>query len=352
VANPAFRRPNLEVFSRSMVAAAQALAVEWDAAAQANRPVDVGADLARMTLRIAGQTLFSLDLAGEAAEVGQALDLVLHHFGAHAADIFFLSPGVPTPGNVRYQRAVASLDDVVGRIVRERRAAGGSHEDLLGLLMDAQDSETGHRMDDRQLRDEVMTMLLAGHETTATALTWTLALLGQHPGERRRLEAEIDTVLQGRAPGPGDLRQLPVLDRVLRESLRLYPPVPALGRRATEDDVICGVEVKRGSDVYLWPWAAHRHPAIWTEPEAFDPDRWLDPKTPTGQPLPNHAWMPFSLGQRKCIGERFAMMEAALCLAVLVQGRRLVLPSGADLRPELLLTMRPRTRLWMGVQAR
>jgi cytochrome P450 len=244
---------------------------------------------------------------------------------------------VPTPGNRAFARALATLDQAVLGVIAQRRR-DGPKADLLSMLMDQADPDTGEVMDDQQLRDEVMSVFLAGHETTANALSWTFVLLGQAPDVLAQVVAEVDAVLGARAATLADLPRLPLLARVIKESLRLYPPVWALGRTVLEDTALDGVHLRKGALVFVCPWSLHRLPEFWPRPGAFDPDRWLG-ATPGSE---RGAYLPFSLGQRKCIGDGFALAEAQLLLATIVQRARVTLVPGQRFVPEPVITLRPR----------
>jgi cytochrome P450 len=244
---------------------------------------------------------------------------------------------------------VAVLDGVVDQIITHRRHTPDEHEDLLAMLMEARDEQSGEAMDDQQLRDEVMTLMLAGHETTSTALAWTLYLLSQHPGVREELEAEIDRVLNGRTPELEDLPKLPYAAMVLQETLRLYPPAWGLARWCHEADEVGGYYVAPDSSVTLSPFLTHRHPDFWPDPERFDPQRFTPEQE---RERPRFAYLPFGGGPRQCIGNQFAMTEALLILATIIQRYRLALPPGYTVSIDPQITIRPKGGLPMFIHAR
>jgi cytochrome P450 len=250
---------------------------------------------------------------------------------------------VPTPNRWRLRQALRRLDPLVFRIIAERRASGIDHGDLLSSLLAAQD-EDGSRMTDRQLRDEAMTIVLAGHETTALALTWTWYLLSQHPEAAASLRSELDTVLGGREPGVADVGQLPYAEAVINEAMRLYPPIFAIGREAIEPCDVGGHHLPAGSNVYIVLWVLQRDPRFFEQPNAFRPERWLDG---LAHRLPRGAYFPFGGGPRLCIGQPFAQMEATLLLATIAQRFDLQLPLGQQVVPLPSLTTRPRDGLRM-----
>jgi len=292
----------------------------------------------QVTLRLVGETLLSSDVTSEASAVGRAITVALEHLIHRTLHPFGAPEWVPTPRNLGFRRALRTLDDVVHGLIAERRKGGGPQGDLLAMLMEATDPETGEGMSDAQLRDEVMTIFLAGHETTANALAWTVMLLGRAPEVERQVLAEPDAVLQGRTPTMGDVPKLPFLGMVLKESMRLYPPVWSLARRVVEREVVQGVTFEKGSLVFLCTFALHRHPGVWRDPEAFDPSRWA----PGAPPPPKGAYLPFSTGQRKCIGDTFATVEATLILATLLSRVHLELVPGQTFEPEPVITLRPK----------
>jgi cytochrome P450 len=333
IAQPAFHRERLAGFADSMVSAATEAVASWPEHA----PFDLAHALMHCTLRIVGQTMLSTDVTREAEAVGDALTVVLGHLIRRTVSPFAPPEWVPTPGNRAFARALATLDQAVLGVITQRRREGPK-ADLLSMLMDQADPETGEVMDDQQLRDEVMTVFLAGHETTANALAWTFALLGQAPDVLERVVAEVDAALGARPATLADLPRLPLLARVIKESLRLYPPVWALGRTVLEDDVLDGVRLRKGALVFVCPWSLHRLPEFWPRPETFDPERWLGSTSGSER----GAYLPFSLGQRKCIGDGFALAEAQLLLATIVQRATVQLVPGQRFVPEPVITLRPR----------
>ena len=340
IAQPAFHRQRIAGFADMMVRAASDCAARLED--QRGREVDVHHEMMRLTLRIVGETLLGVDPSRDADHVGEALELLLAVVAERTSRIFFAArPILPTPENFRLTRAKARLDEVVLGIIAERRKKSG--DDLLSLLMEARDEETGERMDDRQLRDEAMTIFLAGHETTANALTFAWLLLSRYPAAMRSVQAELAEVLQGRAPAPADLPRLVQVRRVLQEAMRLYPPAWIIARSATGADEIKGFEIPAGSIVFVSPYVVHRHPALWDDPEGFDPDRFA--REPA-----RHSYFPFGGGPRQCIGNGFATMEAELVLATLAQRVRFDLSPGEPVLLDPSITLRPRQGLRMRVK--
>jgi cytochrome P450 len=251
---------------------------------------------------------------------------------------------LPTSKNRRFRREVAALDDIIYRIIERKRPQPTGRKDLVGMLMEAKDAETGESMSDEQLRDEVMTIFVAGHETTSTALSWTFCLLSKHPDVERRLRTDVETVLGDRLPGLEDLARLPLLERVVKESMRLYPPVWILARSAKASDEVGGVALPRGCIVVMSPYLTHRLPELWDNPEGFDPGRFAPEGT---QERPRFTYFPFGGGPRQCIGDTFAMMEAQLILATVLRRVRLSLVPWQRVEPEPLVTLRPRNGMTM-----
>jgi cytochrome P450 len=343
---PAFHRQHLAAFATIMTGAAAELLEGWHTAAREERPLDISREMTRLTLRVVGQALFSVDLTDEADSVSQAFTALL----TPLSDYLFnpVPPlGVPTPRNRRIHRSMRDLDSVVHGIIAARRSEG--QNDLVTMLLAARDAETGKGMSDKQVRDEVMTLLLAGHETTANLLTWTWYLLAQHPEAERRLRAELAQVLGGRIPTVEDLPRLTYTTMVLEESLRLYPPAVGFNRKALAEDELGGYRVPANTLIWLSPHVTHRHPEFWDDPEAFDPERFAPERVAA---RPHFAYFPFGGGPRQCIGNNFAMMETQLVLATIAQRYQLRLVPGHPVEPQVLLAMRPRDGLLMTLDAR
>jgi cytochrome P450 len=331
---PAFHKNRIAGYGATMVASAERLLASW----RAGETRDIQLDMMRLTLEIAARTLFDADVAGDAREVGSALEEMMKGFDDWLNSTIPLPAWVPTPRNLRLRRAVRRLHDLIDRLIRQRRASGEDRGDLLSTLIHARD-EDGGRMTDRQLRDEALTMLLAGHETTALALSWTWFLLSRHPEAAAKLAAEWQAVLGGRSPTVADLPQLRYTEMALQESLRLYPPAYVSGREALRDGVLGGYRVPAGTSVMISQWLLHRDPRYFDRPGQFDPERWADG---LAQRLPKFAYFPFGGGPRVCIGRSFALMEATLVLATIGQQFRLDLEPGHEVTPWPSFTLRPR----------
>lgn len=352
LAQPAFHRERITAFGVRMVRAANDLVDSWQPHVDRPTPIDVVTEMSRLTLRIVSETLLSADVTAQADEVGAALRRGLEAI-QHRITHPLMPSWLPTRGNRELKASRAVLDKVVLDIIAQRRTGRGPDDDLLALLLNAVDDETGARMDDQQLRDEVMTIFLAGHETTAMLLSWTVLLLSRSPDVERQVRAELAQQLAGRAPTVADVAKLPLLTCVIKEALRLYPPAWILVRRVTEDVVVDGWLFPKRSIVVFSPYVLHRLPDVWPNPEGFDPHRFAGCD---GGPLsapkgtPRGAYFPFSLGARKCIGDTFALLEAQLVLATLLPRVSLSLAPGAAVTPEGTITLRPRN-LKMHVRA-
>ncbi len=348
IAQPAFRRKSIAGFARSMTRATEDLIARWEPVARTGGVVDVADAMNALTLRIAGETLMSVDVTGDAQIIARALDTAMTRFSQLVSSPLPYPEYWPTPVNYRFWTRLGQMRELVDNIIDDRRRSGVEVHDLLGMFMAAEDPETGERMTDQQLRDEVLTMLTAGHETTANALSWTLYLLSKYPGVVQALEAEVDSVLAGRRAGIKDLAQLTYTAQVAKEAMRLYPPVWLVARQALCETTLGGYRIPKGAYVFMSQWAIHRHPKYWPNPEAFDPSRFAPDR-----PAPDRfAYLPFSRGKRQCIGDRFAEMETVLVLATLVQHYRFALDPGHPVELEPSVTLRPKNGIRMKISRR
>ena len=342
IAQPAFHHRNLQAFGTIMQQAADSLAGRWEAKAATGETFDVARDMMQVTLSIVGRCLFSTDPDAQSSAIGRHLDVMLERFIRRITAPMVVPLWWPTPGNRRIRVAIDELHRIVDAIVAQRRVAPETDRpvDLLDMLMAAEDAETGTRMSDRQLRDEVLTLLLAGHETTAAALGWTWWLLACHPDVDRRLGEQLAAL----GDGPIDAEALgraPLVGRVVHEAMRLYPPAWIVARRAEAPDRILGVAIPRDHFVIVTPYATHRRPDLFRDPERFDPDRFDGAHGPSAT-FDRFAYFPFGGGPRICIGNGFALMEAQILLATLRRRFRLQLAPGAVVEPMPLLTLRAR----------
>jgi cytochrome P450 len=343
LSQPAFHRERIASYAKIMTDYAGQVVATW----QDGEIRDIHQEMMRLTLRIVVRTLFNVE-SEETEQISSAMNTVM----GNTTGIRMLLPPIarylPTPKMIGFRRAVARLDETVYSIVSRRRAHEEDSGDLLSMLMQSKD-EDGSRMSDKQLRDEVLTFLLAGHETTALALSWTWHLLGQHVEVERKLHQELDHVLDGRVPNFSDLPALTYTERVIKESMRLYPPAWSLARTVVSDFELRGYRIPAGANVVMSQWIMHRNPTYFPDPDKFDPDRWL----PEGsQKLPRFAYFPFGGGPRQCIGTAFAMMEATILLATIAQRFRFNTVPEHPVVPIPSFTLRPKYGIRMTLESR
>lgn len=340
---PAFQHRRIAAYAEVMATYAEDSVHTW----ADGQEINIAHEMMRLTLRIVGKTLFDVDVLGEADELGTALTQALRWTDERFKTLLPVPLSVPTPWNRRFTQGRARLDATIFQMIQERRQSEVDRGDLLSMLLHAQDEEHGIRMTDQQVRDEAMTIFLAGHETTANALTWTWYLLTQHPDMYTRVREEVDQALGGRTPTVDDLPRLPYTLQVVKESLRLYPPAYAIVRQPVKPVVLGDYLIPAGAVVIISPYVLHRRPDSFADPERFDPDRW----TPEHEAkLPRYAYLPFSAGPRICIGNHFAMMEAQLVLATLAQRVVFELVPGQTIEPVTMVTLRPRAGINMTVR--
>jgi cytochrome P450 len=340
---PAFHRTRIANYASTMTGCATHLIESW----KAGEAMDLHEAMMRLTLQIVGKTLFNTDVERDAPQVGETLHVLLE-YTADFRRLMMTPKWLPTKQNLQAKRAVRELTKIIDRIIEQRRHSHDDAGDLLSMLIHAQD-EDGTRMTTQQLRDEALTLFLAGHETTASALSWTWWLLAQNPRAEEKLHAELDTVLDGRTPTLDDLPRLGYTSQIVTESMRLYPPAWAIARLAIEDHELAGYPVPKGTGIAAVPWVVHRDPRWYDNPEQFIPERW------TGDLLrknPRFAFFPFGFGARQCIGNSFALMEANLVLATIAQWFRFRLLPEHPTIPLASITLRPRQGLHVVAQAR
>jgi len=328
---PSFGRRSIEPYGETMVAYTGRMMAAW----RDGQVRDIHLDMMRLGLEIVAKALFNVEITAETDRVSAALNTLMELSSGGRLLLPPILRRLPTPDNLRFRHAARELDDVVYGLIRKRRANGETTGDLLHALLEVQRQGTG-AMTDEQLRDEVMTLLLAGHETTAISLSWTWYLLAQHPEAEKKLWSELQQVLRGRSPSVQDLPRLPYTERVVKEAMRLYPPVWAIVRNALSDCEIGGYRVPAGATIVMSQWVMHRDPRYYDEPERFNPDRWEDKGTSTP------AYFPFGGGPRTCIGASFATMEAVLVLATIAQKYQMRVAEGFPVEPVPTITLRPR----------
>jgi cytochrome P450 len=334
LSQPAFHRERMASYGQTMAAYTEDMLATW----QDGEVRDIHQEMMQLTMRIVAKVLFSVEVKADTERVAGALNILMRHTSGGRMILPPALRHIPVPAMIRVKRAVRELDEIVDRIIRQRRASGEDTGDLLSMLMAARD-EDGSGMTDRQLRDEILTFLLAGHETTAVSLSWTWYLLSQHPQVEQKLREEWTQVLGGRAPRLEDLPRLPYTDKVVKESMRLYPPAWSLARTVTKEVELGGYRLPVGANVVMSQWILHRDPRFFEQPEQFNPDRWT---AEAAQRLPRFAYFPFGGGPRLCIGASFAMMEANLLLAAIAQRFQLRLAPGHSVAALPSITLRPR----------
>ena len=341
LAQPAFHKHRINEYSSTMLECAERQIGNWRDGETRN----VAQEMMELTLEGAVRTLFGTTLPGEAQRVGRAMAFLMRYSLRRARHPLHFPANWPTPWNLRANRDYEFLDSLVYRIISERKAHPDSNHrnDLLSLLMGAMDQD-GSQMTTKQLRDETMTLFIAGHETTAITLSWTWYLLAQHPTVEARLEEELRSVLGGQPPDAADLARLPYLHAVISEVLRLYPPAYILARVAVAPFQIGEYDFPAGETLLLSQWVMHRDPRYYDDPDAFRPERWLDG---LADRLPPGAYFPFGDGPRRCIGQGFALLESALVIATIAQRFRFRLVPGRKAVAEPLVTLRPKRGIWM-----
>jgi cytochrome P450 len=333
---PAFHQERIVAYADIMTDHAQRMLSSWSD----GQTLDIHEAMMHLTLGIVAKTLFDADVSHEAEDVDAALSILMGKFLRQAGLALLLPAWVPLPTSRLLKRAVGRLDKVIYGIIEQRRASGQMSGDLLSVFLQAHDDE-GVGMTDRQLHDEIMTLFLAGHETTANVLSWTWFLLGQNREVEEKLIEELRRVLGGRVPTPADLPQLVYTDMVLRESMRLYPPVWVIGRRALSPFRLGEYELPADTNMLISQLILHRDARYFPEPLQFNPDRW-SPSDPRTTSLPRFAYFPFGGGPRVCIGAGFAMMEAVLLLATIAQQFRIQIVPGQTVKMQPTVTLRPR----------
>ncbi|MFC5086134.1 cytochrome P450 [Microvirga arabica] len=339
LAAPAFAGSRINRYGDTMVQYTERMLRHW----QPGQVLDVHQEAMALTLQIAAKTLFDAEASQDVTEVSRGIDDVMEQIAVRFRRPFRIPDAIPLPGNLRYRRGLRRLDQLVARIIAERRDQAEDRGDLLSQLLLAHD-ERGQPISERQMRDEVITMLLAGHETTALTLSWTWYLLGLYPAVDAQVAEEVQTVLKGRSPTIDDLPRLHFTTKVVSEVLRLYPPAYAIGREARVDCEIGGYLVRAGTTIYVSPWVMHRDSRWFAEPQAFRPERW---RGDLAKQLPRFAYMPFGGGPRICIGNRFALMEATLILATVAQRFRLEWQMDRQVQPAPSITLRPKGGVWV-----
>lgn len=329
---PAFHHTRIEQLDGMIVQATQDMLVQWQKAYEANRPIDIAREMAALTLTITTRSLFGVDLGGEVRQVGEIINRAASY--------------LEKPSNPHLIESARDFGEIVDRIIRQRKQNFRDGGDLLSSMLQVRDEGAG--MDDQQLRNQVMTLMLAGYETTASALTWTWHLLSQNLSVLAHLRRDVRETLNGRLPRYSDLDNLPLVRMTLDESLRLFPPAWTLGRRAVSDDVIGGYSVPADTVLAVCIYTLHHHPGFWDRPEVFDPERF-SPEHSKGRN--KFSYIPFGAGPRQCIGNSFGLMEAALVIACVLQRFELHSVPGAEVHPQALFVLRPNRDVLMSLHA-
>jgi cytochrome P450 len=344
LSSPAFHRERIAAYADTMVDFTKRLTMSW----QTGETRDMHREMMRLTLEIVVRCLFSADISTDVDHVGDTLKELVKPFASQATLAWILNNRLPTPAHLRFHKFAKRIDDVVYRIIAERRASGKDEGDLLSMLLAARDDD-GSQMSDQQLRDEVMTLFLAGHETTALTLAWSWYLLGKNPEVEKKFHAELDEVLDGRAATMADLPRLKYTEQIAKESMRLYPPAYGLGREASDDCEIGGYQVPAGTQVFMFQWVTQRDPRFFDRPNEFIPERWNEEFS---EHLPKYAYFPFGGGPRACIGAAFAMMEIILVLATIGQKFRLELVPDHPVEIYPAMSLRPKDGVKVTVRNR
>lgn len=346
MSQPAFHRQRMNAYARVMAEYGAMTRDRW----QDGETLDIAQEMMRVTLAIVGKTLFDADVESEAAEIRTALTDIMQLFNRITSPFPNLLMKLPLPSNFRFLKASKRLDATIYRIINEHRATGADRGDLLSMLLMAQDEEgDGGSMTDLQLRDEAMTIFLAGHETTANALAWTWYLLARHADVEARLHEEIDRELEGRLPAADDFARLKYTEMVLAEAMRMYPPAWTMGRQALKDYPIDNFTVPAGSIILMSPWVMQHDERYYPDPFTFDPERWTPARR---EARPKFSYFPFGGGPRVCIGEGFAWMEGVLLIATIAQRWRMRLAEGEKVEPRPMITLRPRRGIRMTIERR
>lgn len=345
IIQPVFHRSRMAAMADRMAQVGEQRIAGW--ASREGQSVDIAAEMMQLALEVISQTMFTTSMAQHIEHISRALRVSLKYAFDSFHNPLRLPSWVPTQRNREFRSVMQFMDGLIYGLLAERRRTGATHGDLLDLLLQARDEETGAGLSDQELRDEALTIFAAGHETTANALAWTWYLLATHPEAKARFHDELDRVLQGRTPTADDLQHLPYTRAIFDESLRLYPPAPAIQRKAATSTTVGGLPLPAGALVLVGIYNLHRHPAFWSNPDQFLPGRWLNGERPAAR----YAYLPFGAGPRACVGIHFASVEGPLLLALI--GRRYDLQLAQEtVEPELMVTLRPKGGIRMMLQPR
>lgn len=344
---PLFHRQRINNYAISMIESAEKMADKW----QDGEELDISQEMMHLTLQIVGKTLFSANVADEADEIGKAMTDLVELFDYLMLPFAQLLAKLPLPHSIRFKKAKATLDAVIYGIINERRQSGEDKGDLLSMLLIAQDEDDGGQMTDEQIRDECLTLFLAGHETTANALTWTWYLLSQNPEAEAKFHEEIDTVLGNRTPTPEDYQKLKFTEAILAESMRLFPPAWANGRLSIQEHEIAGYKIPEKSLILMSMYVLHRDERFWEDADTFKPERWMS-ENAIKEAGNKFIYFPFGSGVRRCIGEQFAWMEGVLLLATFGKKWKLRLNPEQKIVPQPMITLRSKYGMKMKIEKR
>ncbi len=346
---PAFHRHKVLAWGQTMTKAAQNMLAGWDKAAQSGQPLDIDEEMMAVTLNVVGEALLGLDLQADAGQLTHAVLTMLDYVVYRSQQLVALPLMVPTPRNRRVREGLHLLDNLIDQAIRDHEQGKANPDTILSQMLTAVDRETNEHMSRDELRDEVITLLVAGHETAASGLTWLFYLLSQNPCVAEALVAEIDGVVNGRLPTTDDLPHLPTVQRVIAEALRLYPPAWVITRRAIAADTLLGAPIPANALIIMSPYTLQRHPAFWEKPDQFYPDHFLPEAE---QARPRYAYFPFGGGARLCIGDQFARVEMGLMVTAVLQKYRLQLLPNHPVIADPLVTIRPKHGMMMTIQRR
>lgn len=350
IMQPSFHRDHVAGFAALMADAVTDRVRRWRQRTPGSAPIDVTREAAELVYAIIGPALFGSDVSHDAAELADAISVTLRWLDQRSVNPLAAPLFIPTSENRQFRAAQQLFSRTVQQLINARRARAndGPRSDLLSLLLSARDAETGEGMNDQQLKDEVLTFLIAGMETTSAALQWTLLLLAQHPDVLGRVREEQRTVCGSAAPRPDQLAEMPYTRMVINESLRLYPPVFGLSRRVVKQDTIAGYTIPQGTQLLVSPYALHRHPQLWKDPDHFVPERFAA-EASAGQPRSRFAYIPFGAGPRQCIGRAFALLELQVLVPTLAAAFDFSLTDPSGAQPAPTMTLRPRGPLMLTV---
>jgi cytochrome P450 len=346
---PPFTPRGVQAFADSISGSVARLTDRLEKAQKENAPVDVQMQMMQLALDVISQSMFGVYLDAEVNEMARSFSFILDYVSESASALIDIPLFIPTPKNNRFKRARADVMSYVRKLINERKKRHGEQDDLLTRLLNATDEQNGKGMSEDQLLDEVITLFFAGHETTAQALTWLWYLLSQNPGPRAKLEAELDSVLGGRAPTLDDLHHLPYTRAVVDESMRVFPPIWTFVRQSLVEDEIRGYRIDKGSMMMIAPYITHRMPEFFPDPQVFRPERFLPGAEPK---IPPHAYLPFGGGPRICIGNNFALLEMVMTVAAVAQKFHLTPTTNEPVLPEPMATLRLNRALLANVEPR